>query len=160
VLSVFGCMFAPDHKAAAAEIARVVKPGGRVAVCAWTPDGSVGEMFKTIAGHMPPPPEGFQPPILWGNEDHARDLFEGTGLDLSFEQASVTFEGDSVADFYAEYQEKLPPLVAARAMLEPEGKFDALRDDMVKLYASQNDAGEDGFRSSAEYLVIKGTKSG
>src|SRR5689334_11299262 len=65
VLSVFGCMFAPDHAKAAAELARVLKPGGRMVVAAWRPEGNVGRMFGTIAQHMPPPPEGFQPPPLW-----------------------------------------------------------------------------------------------
>ena len=84
VTSVFGCMFVPDQRAEAEEIARVLKPGGRMAVCAWTPDGNMGRMFITIAKHRPPPPEGFQPPILWGNEDHVRRLFDGTGVDLEY----------------------------------------------------------------------------
>ena len=66
VTSVFGCMFVPDQRAEAEEIARVLKPDGRMAVCAWTPDGNMGKMFITIAKHRPPPPEGFQPPILLG----------------------------------------------------------------------------------------------
>src|SRR5262245_27745193 len=68
VISVFGCMFAPDHARAASEIARVLKPGGRLGICAWTPEGNVGKMFMTTASHMPPPPAGFQPPLLWGSE--------------------------------------------------------------------------------------------
>ena len=65
VVSVFGCMFAPDHARTAGEIARVLKPGGRIAICAWTPDGNIGRFFMmTVAKHMPPPPEGFEPPIL------------------------------------------------------------------------------------------------
>ncbi len=114
VISVFGCMFAPDHRAAAAELARVLKPGGRLAVAAWTPEGTIGKFFTMMAGHMPPPPEGFQPPILWGTEDHARELFEGTGVELDFERANVQFEADSPEEFLAEYERKLPPIVAAR----------------------------------------------
>ena len=80
VTSVFGCMFAPDQRRAAAEIARVLRPGGRMVVCAWTPEGNMGKMFMTVAAHRPPPPEGFQPPVLWGNEEHVRELFDGTGV--------------------------------------------------------------------------------
>ncbi len=65
VLSVFGCMFAPDHRAAAREIARVLRPGGGIAICSWTPEGATGRFFETLGGRMPPPPEGFQPPVLW-----------------------------------------------------------------------------------------------
>ena len=66
VTSVFGCMFAPDHRKTAEELARVLKPGGRMVVTAWRPEGNFGGMFRTIASHLPPPPEGFQPPPLWG----------------------------------------------------------------------------------------------
>jgi ubiquinone/menaquinone biosynthesis C-methylase UbiE len=159
VISVFGCMFAPDHRAAAAELARVLRPGGRLAVAAWTPEGSIGKFFVTVAGHMPPPPEGFQPPILWGSEDHVRELFEGTGVALEFKRAKVVFEADSADEFQAEYERKLPPIVTAKATLEPEGKWEALRADLTELYRSENLAEDGSYRSDAEYLVTTGKKS-
>jgi ubiquinone/menaquinone biosynthesis C-methylase UbiE len=158
VVSVFGCMFAPDHRAAATELARVVKPGGRLAVAAWTPEGSIGRFFVTVAGHMPPPPEGFQPPILWGSEDHIRELFDGTGIELDFKQAKVEFEGDSPEEFMAEYERKLPPIVTAKVMLEPEGKWEALRADLLELYKSENLAEDGSYRSDGEYLLTTGKK--
>ncbi len=160
VLSVFGCMFAPDQRATAAELARVLKPGGRMAVCAWTPEGNIGRFFMTVAKHMPPPPEGFQPPILWGSEDHVRGLFDGTGVDLDFQRARVNFVADSMEEFYEEYERDLPPVVAAKALLEPEGKWEALRTDLLDLYAATNDADDDSYLQTAEYLVIKGRKAG
>ncbi|HEX2359225.1 MAG TPA: methyltransferase domain-containing protein [Solirubrobacterales bacterium] len=158
VLSVFGCMFAPDQRRAAEELARVLKPGGRLAVAAWTPEGNIGKFFRAVADHMPPPPEGFQPPILWGDEDHVRGLFEGTGVDLSFDRAQIVFEHDSPEAFLEEYELKLPPLVAARAVLEPEGNYEPLRADLLEAYMEGNEA-DDGYRSPGEYLVIKGRKA-
>jgi SAM-dependent methyltransferase len=159
VTSVFGCMFVPDQRAEAQELARVLKPGGRMAVCAWTPDGIIGGMFITIAKHRPPPPEGFQPPILWGNEDHVRQLFEGTGVDLDMERTAVEFKSDSLEEFFDEMERDLPPIVASKALLEPEGKFEPLKADLLALYRENNLADDGSWRTSNEYLLIKGTKS-
>ena len=159
VTSVFGCMFVPDQRAEAQEIARVLKPGGRLAIAAWTPEGNVGKMFITTAKHRPPPPEGFRPPILWGNEDHVRSLFEGTGVDLDIEHTSVEFKADSVEDYFAEMERDLPPIAASKELLEPEGKWEPLKEDLLQLYKESNEADE-GWSSSNEYLLIKGTKAG
>jgi ubiquinone/menaquinone biosynthesis C-methylase UbiE len=158
VTSVFGCMFAPDQSRAAAEIARVLRPGGRMVVCAWTPDGNMGKMFMTVAAHRPPPPEGFQPPILWGNEEHVRELFDGTGVELKIERASVDFSADSVEQYFEEIARDLPPIAASRAMLEPEGKWEALEAELMDVHSSFNTA-DQGWVSSFEYLVISGTKA-
>jgi SAM-dependent methyltransferase len=158
VLSLFGCMFVPDQRAEAQELARVLKPGGRMAVAAWTPEGNIGRMFITVAKHRPPPPEGFQPPILWGNEDHVKQLFEGTGVDLDLERTTVEFQADSLDDYFAEMERDLPPIAASKALLEPEGKYDALKEDLLKLFDESNEAAE-GWGSSNEFLLTKGTKS-
>ena len=159
VMSVFGCMFAPDHRQAAAEIARVMRPGGRMAINSWTPEGNIGEFFKTVAGGMPPPPEGFQSPVLWGTEDHVRSLFEGTGVELSFERAAVDFVFDSAEATMAEYEEKFGPVIRAKATLEPEGKWEALREELVAMYEGMNTSTEGDMRFAAEYLVAKGRRA-
>jgi SAM-dependent methyltransferase len=158
VTSVFGCMFAPDHKKTAAEIARVLKPGGRMVVCAWIPEGNVGKMFITVAKHRPPPPEGFQPPVLWGNEDHVRGLFAGTGVDLDIEPTEVEFTADSIEGYMEEIERDLPPVVASKELLEPEGKWEALRADLLGLYRSSNTADDGSWRAPMEYLLIRGRK--
>ncbi len=78
-MSIFGAMFAPEHEKTAAELLRVCKPGGRIGMANWVPDGGVGKMFMTIAKHAPPPP-GVTSPLLWGTEEHLRELFGDGGL--------------------------------------------------------------------------------
>jgi SAM-dependent methyltransferase len=159
VLSVFGCMFAPDQRTTAAELARVLRPGGRMVVCAWTPEGNIGRMFITVGSRMPPPPEGFQPPILWGSEEHVRGLFEGTGVELELERTTVAFTGSSLDELFAEDERDLPPIVNARRVLEPEGKWEELREALRELDAEVNVAQDSSYRSENEYLLIKGRKA-
>jgi ubiquinone/menaquinone biosynthesis C-methylase UbiE len=158
VLSVFGSMFAPDHAKAARELARVLKPGGRMVVAAWRPEGNVGRMFATVASHMPTPPEGFQPPPLWGNDEHVREIFDGTGMELELEPTTVDFKQESADQFFAEFERDLPPIVMARKVLEPDGKWEALRSDLQQLYNESNEADDGSFKAAQEYLLIKGRK--
>jgi SAM-dependent methyltransferase len=157
VISVFGCMFAPDHRRTAEELARVLG-SGRLAVCAWTPESAIGRMFITVAGHLPPPPEGFQPPVLWGVEEHVREIFDATELELSVETESVHFEFDSVDAALADNVRDLPPLVAAKAALDAEGKWESLHDALRDMYADLNESGGETLSYDADYLVIKGSR--
>jgi SAM-dependent methyltransferase len=157
VISTVGIMFTPDHQRAAREAARVLKPGGRLGLANWNPDGSVGRFFRTVSGHMPPPPEGFQPPPLWGTEDHVRGLFEGTGVELRFEHAAVTFKFDSADEATETFETKFGPVVTAKAVLEPEGKWDALRSELRAQFEEEIAAGgEQGY--PGEYLLTLGEK--
>ena len=79
VVSCVGVMFAPHHERAAAELLRVTRPGGRIGLLSWTPAGFIGRMFATMKPYAPPPPPGAQPPPLWGDEAHVRDLL-GDGV--------------------------------------------------------------------------------
>jgi hypothetical protein len=114
-------------------------------------------MFSTIASHLPPPPEGFQPPPLWGNEEHIREIFEGTGMELDLEPTTVLFTADSPDAYFEEIERDLPPIVVARSVLDPQGKWDALSADLKKLYEETNES-DSGFKAPQEYLLTKGTK--
>jgi hypothetical protein len=84
-----------------------------------------------------------------------RSLFEGTGVELEFEHSSLDFLTDSAEALLQEYERDLPPIVAAKAMLQPQGKWDALRADLLDLYEETNAADDGSYRQTAEYLVIK-----
>ena len=153
VLSTFGVMFAPRHKQAAAELVRVARPGGTIVVAAWTPEGGNGQMFKTVASHMPPPPPEFQPPTMWGTEEHVRELFEPHGVNPAFERRNVVFEADSPEEWLDYNERTLGPMVLARAGLEPQGKWDALHEDLLDLYRRNNLSTDGSFKAEGEYLV-------
>ena len=78
-ISTFGVMFTPDHPRAARELARVVRPGGKIGLASWTPDGFIGQLFALV-GRTAPPPAGLRPPSLWGTVPHCEELFDGSGL--------------------------------------------------------------------------------
>ncbi len=153
VTSCFGVMFAPRQTVAAAELVRVARAGGKVVVAAWTPNGMVGRMFRASAPYMPPPPDGFVPPVMWGEQEHVRGLFASSGAELSFELRTVAFEGSSVEAWVERDERILGPSVMAKAALERQGRYDELRRDLVDLYERFNEADDGTFRAAAEYLV-------
>ena len=157
VVSTFGCMFAPDHKRAAGEIARVLKPGGRMGVAAWNPAGAIGQFFAAIAKHAPPPPEGFQPPPLWGVRDHVNEIFEGTGIEPSFIDTSVHWRFDSVTEMVDEYGTKFGPIVLLRSNLDEDG-WKALESDLMAVFEEVTYAEDDGVGFDGDYLITQGTK--
>lgn len=160
VTSVFGAMFAPRHELAAAELARVTRPGGRIAVTAWTPSGLNGQMFKTLGEQMPPPPEGFVPPVMWGVEDHVRSLFSGSGLTVSCEKRMARMEFESAAGWMDYCEQNLGPIVMAKAALEPEGKWGPVRAELSALEESHNEADDGSMKAKAEYLLTTVAKEG
>jgi ubiquinone/menaquinone biosynthesis C-methylase UbiE len=131
VLSVFGSMFAPDHEQAAAELLRVSKPGGTIALASWTPEGFIGELFRTVGAHVPPP-AGVRSPMLWGTEDHLRNLF-GEGIcSLELEERTFSFRFRSAEEFVEFFRTWYGPTYKAFAALEGEAR-DALEQDLVAL---------------------------
>ena len=159
VLSTFGCMFAPRHEIAAAEIVRVLRPGGRLGIASWTPEGVIGDFFAAIGAHLPPSPPFASPPVLWGDPEHVRSLFLGTGVEVEFEHDQVDFRFGSVPETVDFYETKFGPLVKARELLEPEGQWDAVHLDLVALYEEHVDARSGALAFPGEYLVTLGRKT-
>ena len=161
VLSTFGCMFAPDHRKAATEIARVTKPGGRFGLACWRPDGNIGKMFATVGKYAPPPPEGFQPPPLWGVRDHVTEIFEGTGVDLRFEEAVAKFNFASIDEVMDEFPGKFGPMVMLRRAIEPEGRWPVFLEELRAYYEQIARPGDNGgIVYEGEYLITFGSKPG
>jgi SAM-dependent methyltransferase len=150
VLSTFGCMFAPRHRVTAAEIARVLRPGGRIGITAWRPEGSVADFFRTVAGYLPPPSAIAEPPALWGSEEHTRELFAGTAVELAFEHDFVEAPRfDSAAAAVEFFTTKFGPLMMARDLSQASGRWPELHEALLDFH---------GRAERSEYLVILGRK--
>jgi SAM-dependent methyltransferase len=97
VTSIYGVMFAPDHRRAASELARVCRPGGKIALASWTPDGFIGQLFKLVGRFVPPPP-GLTPPIRWGDEGHLKDIFGPTIRSIRSHLRTAIFRDQSAEE--------------------------------------------------------------
>jgi ubiquinone/menaquinone biosynthesis C-methylase UbiE len=146
VVSVFGHMFAPDHQRTAAEMRRVLRPGGVIAFACWRPDGSIGRMFKTIAELVPPPPGG-QPPALWGTEDYVRELLG----EAEFERHEIEWRDESVESYAKFMLESFGPLLNTREVL---GERESELDEAYRRFLREENLADDGtFRFKGEYLL-------
>jgi SAM-dependent methyltransferase len=132
VLSVFGSMFAPDHARTASEMLRVARPGATIALASWTPEGFIGQLFRTVGAHVPPP-AGVQSPLLWGTEAHLRELF-GEGIaSLEVTERDFTFRFRSPEDFVEFFRTRYGPTLKAFAALADDYARAALERDLVEL---------------------------
>jgi ubiquinone/menaquinone biosynthesis C-methylase UbiE len=143
VISTFGHMFAPDHERTASEMRRVSRPGGKIGVCCWTPHGGIGEMFRAIAALTPPPP-GSESPLLWGTEDHVRELLG----EAEFDHAEVEWRDESVESYARFMEESFGPLIAARRQVG-----DRLHEAYVEYLTRVNEADDGSLRFRGEYLL-------
>jgi SAM-dependent methyltransferase len=158
VISIYGAMFAPDQERTAAQLLRVTRPGGKIGMANWTPDGTVGRMFKTIAKHAPPPP-GVNPPLLWGTEERLRELFGEGVSDLRIERrlSRQPFRSvDHYLDFFRTY---FGPIKRAFERVGSEGEG-ALTEDLTGVLEEANTAGDRALVLEAEYLQVVATRAG
>jgi ubiquinone/menaquinone biosynthesis C-methylase UbiE len=151
VISVFGHMFAPRHRQVADEMLRVCRPGGAIVTATWTPEGSVGSLFGVTAAYMPPLPEYAAPPILWGSEDHVRELFGAAASSFEFERYFNRIESDSVDSYADTFMSEFGPMVTAKAMLGE--RFDEMRAQIVEIWRDANEADDGTLRLPQEYLL-------
>ena len=147
VVSCFGHMFAPDHERTAAEMKRVLRPGGAIAFACWTPGGGAGRMTRTVGELLPPPPPGTQPPILWGTEDHVRELMG----DADFARDEIVWEDESVESYARFMLESFGPLLNARELLAE--REEELETAFVEFLARENQNDDGTLRFSGEYLI-------
>lgn len=157
-MSLIGSMFAPRPELVASEMVRVCKPGGKVIMGNWTPEGHVGQMFKVIGKHVPPPAI-FPSPLLWGVEEKIRERFGNSVSSLTITKHLYPFfypmPPAEVADFFIQYY---GPTLRSYGTLDDEGKA-AFRKDLADLFTANNHATDGGTTFRAEYVEVVGIKA-
>ena len=149
VLSTYGVMFAPDQRRSAQELARVCRPGGRIGLACWTPGGFLGDLFRTIARHVPPP-AGVQSPLLWGTETHLQALFPGVKK-IENTPRFFNFRYKSAEHFVEIFRTFYGPTHKAFLALDAAGQA-ALEADMLELLRRCDIGGGGGLVVPAEYF--------
>ncbi|HTS20356.1 MAG TPA: class I SAM-dependent methyltransferase [Casimicrobiaceae bacterium] len=152
VLSTFGAMFAPDHARSAREMLRVLRDGGRIGLASWTPEGFIGQLFKLIGAHVPPPP-GVKSPALWGTEPHIVTLFGSQAGDIRCVRKHFNFRYRSSVHWLQIFRDFYGPMHKAFAALDPAGQA-ALERDVVALLEGLNVAGSASLVVPGEYLEV------
>jgi len=158
VTSCVGVMFAPHHQAAADELVRVCRPGGRIGLIAWTPTGFIGQMFATMKPFVAPPPPGAQPPPLWGDIEHVRELFGDRVSEVTASQQllSAGTLSDPVA-FREYFKANYGPTIAAYRGLADDSERTAALDQALLDLAERFRTPEGTI--SWEYLLVVATKA-
>ena len=161
VLSSIGVMFAPHHRVAADELVRVCRPGGRIGLLSWTPQGFVGQMLGTMKPYAAAPPPGAEPPPLWGDEHHVRSLLGDRVGNVATAKGTVTIERFATPEeFRAYFASHYGPTIAAyRNVGDDPERVAALDADLVAL-AERFDRGSDGgLVLEWEYLLVTATRA-
>jgi SAM-dependent methyltransferase len=157
--SVFGAFLAPRPEAVAAELFRVVRPGGTVGLTAWTPDGPTAAMFQVARKYSPPPPEGLPLPEEWGDEDTARARLDGLASSIQIERRSVPWRADSPEGFWDFCDRSAPTQQAQREALPPE-RYAQLREEFIEYARRFNSADDGSVLIESEYLLIVARRAG
>ncbi len=156
VVSTFGVMFTADQDQAAAEMLRVCKPGGRIGLANWTPDGFIGQLFKTIGRHLPPP-AGVRSPALWGTDERIHELFGAESTSIRSQARDFVFRYRSPEHWLDVFRTWYGPLLKAFAALEPAAQS-ALEHDLKALIGQFNRSGDRTMVVPSRYLEIAITR--
>jgi ubiquinone/menaquinone biosynthesis C-methylase UbiE len=157
VLSSFGVMFTPNQEKAAQELLRVCKPGGKIGLANWTPDGFIGRLFKTIGKYVPPAP-GMKSPAMWGSKAHLDALF-GPGASVSAQSRSFVFRYRSPAHWLEIFRTYYGPVLKAFAAIDEKAQK-SLEQDLYALMGEFNIAEDGTLVVPGEYLEVVITKRG
>jgi ubiquinone/menaquinone biosynthesis C-methylase UbiE len=155
VTSSFGAMFAPDHRAVADELVRVCRPGGTICMANFTPDGLAATFFGVLAPYAPSPPPHAQPPLLWGSEEHVRELF-GDRVELDLTRRELVERAAGPREYIRLFEETFGPVIAVRTSLEDDpDRAAALDRDLLEFATRENSGDPDGPAEYAyEYLLV------
>jgi SAM-dependent methyltransferase len=161
VTSCFGAIFAADHQAVADELVRVCRPGGTIALLAFTPEGLFGEFMGALAPHAPPPPDGALPPTLWGDPDHVRSLFGDRVEGLTLERSCYTESSPDPASYVELFKETFGPVVAIyESVADEPDRLRALNRDFAAFAERANSGPGDGpAEYRYEYLLIRARRA-
>ncbi len=152
VMSTFGVMFTPNQDRAAAEMARVCKPGGRIGLANWTPESFIGQLFKTIGKYIPPAP-GLRSPALWGTKARLDELFGASARDIRITSREFTFRYRSPAHWIEVFRTYYGPMNKTFGALDGEQQA-AFTQDVLALMASRNRSGDRTLVLPSEYLEV------
>ena len=156
-LSVFGVMFTPHQERSASELLRACRPGGRIGVANWTPNGFIGQMFK-IVGRYAPPPAGVRSPLEWGTEARVRELFGGNVRTLDAEPRHFVFRYRSAQDWLDTFRTYYGPTHKAFGALDSDAQA-AFEAELLALAGEHNTSSTGTFRVSSEYLEVIAVKA-
>lgn len=158
VMSCIGVMFAPHHERAADELVRTCRPGGRIGIVSWTPEGTIGRLFATMKQYVPPPPPGASPPPLWGSPDHVRALLGDrvTAVETRRATLPVTLfaDGTQFRDYFAAHYG--PTITAYAAHAGDPARTEELNRDLAALGDGEGTRNGEDFAMEWEYLVLTG----
>jgi len=152
VLSTVGVMFAPDQEKTAGELLRVTRPGGKIGLANWTPDGFIGNMFKTVGKHVPPP-AGIKPPPLWGTQEKLEELL-GEGISsLTTTRRAYVFRYLSAEHLIETFRTYYGPVHKAFESLDAAGQ-DAFAKDLENLIHAWNTSSDGTVVVPSDYLEV------
>jgi ubiquinone/menaquinone biosynthesis C-methylase UbiE len=152
VVSTFGVMFTPDQDKAAAELLRVCRSGGKIGLANWTPEGFIGQVFKTLGKHLPPP-AGAKSPALWGTEARIKEMFGPSAASIKAERRNFTFRYRSAEHFLDVFKNYYGPMLKAFAALDAANQ-QGLQNDLMALVGRMNRAEDGTMVAPGEYLEI------